>query len=77
MLRNNDVVKELAQKMGGVSPQILLYSFTMELGGSPLIGSKSISHMQDDVNYLIRNRLQWKRDDLIAMSNVINKNLIS
>lgn len=74
-IRNNDVVKELAQKMGGVTPQILLYSFTMELGGSP-IGSKSISHMQDDVNNLIRNRIQWKTDDLIAMANVINKNLI-
>jgi len=76
-IRNNDVVKELAQKMGGVSPQILLYSFTMELGGSPLIGSKSISHMQDDVNNLIRNSIRWKKDDLIAMANVINKNLIS
>ena len=26
IIRNNEVVKELAQKMGGVSPQILLYS---------------------------------------------------
>mmetsp|Transcript_1703 Transcript_1703/g.3733 ORF Transcript_1703/g.3733 Transcript_1703/m.3733 type:complete len:384 (+) Transcript_1703:114-1265(+) len=74
-VRNNDVVKGIAKKRG-VSPQILLYSFTMELGGSPLIGTKSITHMREDVDALITNKLEWEREDLVAMAGVINKNLI-
>ena len=74
-IRNNDVVKDLAAKKN-VSPQILLYSFTMKIGGSPLIGTKSVSHMKDDVDALVTNRIQWEKDDLITMASVINKNLI-
>ena len=76
-VRNNDVVKSLAEKMGVSSPQILLYSFTMELGGSPLIGSKSIGHVRDDVDELVTNRIRWKKEDLVTMAGVINKNFFS
>ncbi|KAL7550544.1 hypothetical protein ACHAWF_013763 [Thalassiosira exigua] len=74
-VRKNDVVKRISGKMG-VSPQVLLYSFTMELGGSPLIGTKSTAHMKEDVDALIKNELKWDREDLVAMANVISKNLL-
>ena len=75
-VRNNDVVNRLAEKMN-VSPQILLYSFTMELGiGSPLIGTKSIGHMKEDVDALVLHKLKWEKDDLVAMTGVINKGLM-
>ena len=48
----------------------------MKIGGSPLIGTKSVSHMKDDVDALVTNRIQWEKDDLITMASVINKNLI-
>lgn len=75
-IRNNEVVKRLAAKMGGVSPQILTYSFTMELGGTPLIGSKSVNHMKDDVEALIKNRWKWEKEDLVEMAGVLHKNLM-
>lgn len=75
-VRNNGVVKELAKKMGVSSPQILLYSFTMELGGSPLIGSKSAGHMREDVDALVKRKIKWERDDLVAMAAVLNKDLV-
>jgi len=74
-IRKNGVVKGIAEMMGGVSPQILLYSFTMELGGSPLIGTQNISHMQEDVDSLIRHRMKWEKADLVAMAAQIDKNL--
>ena len=74
-VRKNGVVKGIAEMMGGVSPQILLYSFTMELGGSPLIGTQNISHMQEDVDSLIRHRMKWEKADLVAMAAQIDKNL--
>lgn len=74
-VRKNGVVKGIAEMMGGVSPQILLYSFTMELGGSPLIGTQNISHMQEDVDALIRHRMKWEKADLVAMAAQIDKNL--
>lgn len=75
--RNNDVVKRTAEKMN-VSPSVLLYSFTMELGLgiSPLIGTKSVDHMKDDVDALVVHRLKWEKDDLMAIAGVINKDLI-
>lgn len=74
-VRKNDVVKAIAEKKG-VSSQVLLYSFTMELGGSPLIGSKSVDHMKEDVDALMTNKLEWGKDDLVAMAGEINKNLV-
>lgn len=74
-VRNNGVVRDIAEKKG-VSPQVLLYSFTMELGGSPLIGTKSITHMREDVDGLIMRRVKWEKEDLVAMAGVINRNLI-
>lgn len=75
-VRNNGVVKGIAEKMGGVSPQILLYSLTMELGGSPLIGTTNISHMREDVDALIRRPMTWEKSDLVAMAAQISKDLI-
>ena len=74
-VRNNDAVKSLADKKG-VSPQVLLYSFTIELGGSPLIGCKNNAHMKQDVDALLKNKLTWDAEELITMANVLNKNLI-
>lgn len=74
-VRNNDVVKHLADKKG-VSPQVLLYSFTIQLGGSPLIGSKSIVHMKEDVDTLIKHRIEWEMSDLLEMAGVLNKKLM-
>jgi len=74
-VRNNDVVKGIAERKG-VSPQILLYSFTMEIGGSPLIGTKSVVHMREDVDALIMHKLEWEKEELVAMAGVINKDLI-
>jgi diketogulonate reductase-like aldo/keto reductase len=74
-VRNNEVVTKLAIDKG-VSNQVLLYSFTMQLGGTPLIGSKSLDHMKEDFDALVKNKLNWKRDELIAMARVLNKNLI-
>jgi len=74
-VRNNDLVRGIAEKKG-VSPQVLLYSFTMELGGTPLIGTKRVDHMEEDVNALVTHKLKWEREDLVAMASVINKDLI-
>ena len=74
-VRNNDVVKALAEKKG-VSPQVLLYSFTMEIGGSPLIGSKTKTHMEEDVHALVNKKLKWEKEDLVTMAGVLNKKLI-
>jgi diketogulonate reductase-like aldo/keto reductase len=74
-VRNNDVVKALAEKKG-VSPQVLLYSFCMEIGGSPLIGSKSITHLSEDVDSLVNSKLKWEKEELLTMAGVINKKLI-
>ena len=75
-VRNNDVVKGIAKKMGGVSPQVLLYSLVLELGGTPLIGSQNISHMREDVDALTRHRIKWEQADLVTMAGQIHKNLI-
>lgn len=74
-VRRNEIVNTIAKK-NNVSPQILLYSFTMEIGGVPLIGSKSVTHMKEDVDALVKHKLKWEDADLIAMAGVINKNLI-
>ena len=74
-MRNNDVVKHLADKKG-VSPQVLLYSFTIQLGGAPLIGSKNIVHMKEDVDTLIKHRIEWEMSDLLEMAGVLNKKLM-
>jgi hypothetical protein len=62
--------------MGDISPQVLLYSLTMELGGSPLIGSQNVSHMREDVDGLIRRRTDWEEADLVAMAAQIDNKLI-
>ena len=72
---NNDVVKQLADKKG-VSPKILLYSFTMELGSAPLIGCKSGEHMKLDIDALVKNKLKWDKEELLAMAGLLNKGLI-
>lgn len=74
-IRNNDVVKGIAEKKG-VSPQVLLYSFTMEMGGSPLIGTKSASHMKEDVDALLKNKLKWEKEELETMAGLFSKNLM-
>jgi len=74
-VRKNDDVKAIADSKG-VTPQILLYSFTMELGGTPLIGSKNINHMKEDVDALVTQGLKWEKKDLVTMANIINKKLI-
>ena len=75
-VRNNGVVRGIAKKMGDISPQVLLYSLTMELGGSPLIGSQNVSHMREDVDGLIRRRTDWEEADLVAMAAQIDNKLI-
>mmetsp|Transcript_26475 Transcript_26475/g.33917 ORF Transcript_26475/g.33917 Transcript_26475/m.33917 type:complete len:162 (+) Transcript_26475:1-486(+) len=75
-VRNNNVITEIAQSQG-VSNQILLYSFILVcLGGTPLIGSKTLLHMEEDVTALLRKPLIWNDEDFTAVANVINKNLI-
>ena len=74
-VRNNEIVKSIATKKK-VSPQVLLYSFTMELGGVPLIGCKSLTHIKEDVEALVKNKVKWDRDELVSMAGVLNKNLI-
>ena len=75
-VRNNNVITEIAQRQG-VSNQILLYSFILVcLGGTPLIGSKTLLHMEEDVTALLRKPLIWNDEDFTAVANVINKNLI-
>ncbi len=75
-VRNNGVVRDIAKRMGGISPQVMLYSLTMELGGSPLIGSQNVSHMREDVDALIRHRMDWEKADLMAMAAQIDSKLI-
>ena len=72
---NDDIVKSIATKKK-VSPQVLLYSFTMELGGVPLIGCKKVEHMKEDVDALVKNKLKWEKDELVAMAGLLNKNLL-
>eukprot|EP00986_Skeletonema_menzelii_P021537 scaffold34856_cov166-Skeletonema_menzelii.AAC.1 len=75
-VKNNGVISEIARRQG-VSNQVLLYSFIIVcLGGTPLIGTKTLQHMEEDVSALIRNPLVWNDEDLVAVANVINKNLI-
>lgn len=75
-VRNNKVITEIAQRQG-VSNQVLLYSFiTVCLGGTPLIGSKTLQHMEEDVTYLLRKPLIWNDEDFVAVATVINKNLV-
>ena len=75
-VRNNDIISEIARRQG-VSNQVLLYSFTIVcLGGTPLIGSKSLSHMKEDVEALLKKPLKWSDEDFEAVAGVVNKNLI-
>jgi len=75
-VRNNSIISEIARKQG-VSNQVLLYSFTIVcLGGTPLIGSKSLSHMKEDVEALLNKPLKWSDEDFEAVAGVVNKNLI-
>eukprot|EP00581_Thalassiosira_minuscula_P031224 CAMPEP_0183785944 /NCGR_PEP_ID=MMETSP0739-20130205/66765_1 /TAXON_ID=385413 /ORGANISM="Thalassiosira miniscula, Strain CCMP1093" /LENGTH=342 /DNA_ID=CAMNT_0026029965 /DNA_START=401 /DNA_END=1429 /DNA_ORIENTATION=+ len=71
-VRKNALVKIMASQKG-VTPQILLYSFTMQIGGTPLIGTKSVDFMREDVNALIANKIKWEKDDLVAMASVITR----
>jgi diketogulonate reductase-like aldo/keto reductase len=72
----NDVIAEIARRHG-VSAQVLLYSFIIVcLGGQPLIGSKSLKHMEEDVTALLRKPLTWNKEDFEAVASIINKNLI-
>jgi diketogulonate reductase-like aldo/keto reductase len=72
----NNVIAEIARRQG-VSAQVLLYSFIIVcLGGQPLIGSKTLKHMEEDVTALLRKPLTWNNEDFEAVANVINKNLI-
>ena len=48
----------------------------MELGGTPMIGTKSISHMQEDVDTLVKNRMNWAKEDLYAVAAEIHKSLL-
>ena len=72
----SSVIAGIAEKMGKISPKILLYSLTMELGGTPMIGTKSISHMQEDVDALVKNRMNWAKEDLYAVAEEIHKSLL-
>ena len=75
-VRNNGIISEIARRQG-VSNQVLLYSFTIVcLGGTPLIGSKSLSHMKEDVEALLKKPLKWSDEDFEAVAGVVNKNLI-
>lgn len=75
-VRNNNVISEIARRQG-VSNQVLLYSFiTVCLGGTPLIGSKTLQHMEEDVTALLKKPLIWNDEDFVAVANVVNKNLI-
>lgn len=75
-VRNNSIISEIARRQG-VSNQVLLYSFTIVcLGGTPLIGSKSLSHMKEDVEALLKKPLKWSDEDFEAVAGVVNKNLI-
>lgn len=75
-VRKNDIIAEIARRQG-VSPQVLLYSFIIVcLGATPLIGSKTLTHIEEDVTSLLRTPLTWNDEDFEAVANVINKNLI-
>jgi len=75
-VRNNNVITEIAQRQG-VSNQVLFYSFIIVcLGGTPLIGSKTAQHLEEDVTSLLRKPLIWNDEDFEAVATVINKNLI-
>ncbi len=75
-IRNNNAITGIAQRKG-VSNQLLLYSFiTVCLGGTPLIGSKTLQHMEEDVTHLLRKPLVWNDEDFVAVANVVNKGLI-
>lgn len=66
-VRDNDIVKSIASKKE-VSPQVLLYSFTKELGGVPSIGCKNVEHAKEDVEALTRKKLKWEKDELVNMT---------
>ena len=74
-VRNNDKVKAIAERLN-VSNQVVLYLFTMQIGGTPLIGPKSIDHMKEDVDGLLRRNLVLSQSDLETMASIISKNLI-
>ena len=74
---DKDVVRRMANQKG-VSPQVLLYSFTMAIGGTPLIGTTSLDHMKEDVDGLLTNgtAVTWKDEELEAFARAIDKRLI-
>ena len=75
-VRNNGIITEIARKQG-VSNEVLLYSFvTVCLGSTPLIGSKTLKHMEEDVTALLTKPLHWSEEDFIAVATVINKGLV-
>jgi len=66
-------VKKIAEQYK-VSPQNVLYAFTRAIGGSPLIGTKSLDHMREDVEAL--SKITLEGEDLVAVAETINKNLV-
>lgn len=74
-VRNNDKVTAIAKRFN-VSNQVVLYLFTMQIGGAPLIGPKNINHIKEDVDGLLRRNLVLTRSDLETMASIISKNLI-
>ena len=71
----NEVVVKMAEKKG-VSPQNILYALTMAIGGSPLIGTKSLEHMREDVDALLVRGVTLEGEDLVAVAGTVNKNLV-
>ena len=74
-VRNNDKVKAIAERLN-VSNQVVLYLFTMQLGGTPLIGPKSVDHIIEDADGLLKRNLVLTKSDLETMASIISKNLI-
>jgi hypothetical protein len=70
---NNGVMKGIAEEMGSVLPQVLLCSLVIEVGGSQLIGLQNINHMQEDMDALVRHRMNWEKADLVVMAGKNDK----
>ena len=66
---NNDKVKEIAKKKG-LSPAATMYSFTISIGASPMIGSQSIDHLKEDVA-MLKDFTPWTKDELKEFASIL------
>ena len=65
----NEVVKRIAAEKG-ISPACAMYAFTISLGASPLIGTQSREHMQEDI-LMMRNFSSFSLSDMKDFASVL------